>query len=83
LKKGRGSSSAARELPHFQQGNFIGSLNTHKPEILGITNDEIEHRDIRSASRDTVFVNHAFNPLFHKLQQKWKNLELFRRIDDT
>ncbi|PJA48857.1 MAG: hypothetical protein CO170_01355 [candidate division SR1 bacterium CG_4_9_14_3_um_filter_40_9] len=67
----------------FQQGNFFGSLMSQKPTIVGLTNSELELLDTRNSILDTVFVNHAFNPLFHILQKKWRNLELFRRIDDT
>jgi len=58
-------------------------LETNKPEIIGITNQEIEDFDTREASQNTVFVNHAFNPMFHMLQKKSKSVELFWRIDDT
>jgi len=67
----------------FERGNFIGSLKTQKPNIIGITNQEIEELTSKKINTEMVFVNHAFNPMFCSLQKKWKNLELFWRIDDT
>lgn len=66
-----------------EKWNFLGSLTTTKPEILGFTNEEIERRGILHVVNKTVFVNHAFNPMFHDFQKKSKNIELFWRIDDT
>lgn len=30
-----------------------------------------------------VYINHAFNPMFHRINKSWENVELFFRIDDT
>lgn len=62
-------------------GNFLWSLTTKNPEIVWITSDEIN--DLLPWTSPRVPINNAFNPLFHKLTQKWKNIELMWRIDDT
>jgi len=53
-----------------------------KPEIIGLTADEVNDFKPKS-DLSYCFINHSFNPLFFNLQKKWKNLELFFRIDDT
>ncbi len=64
-------------------GNFMWSLQTKKPDILWLTTDEINLLTSSEKSSEIIPINNAFNPLFHKLTQKRKNIELMRRIDDT
>ncbi len=42
-----------------------------------------EFRPKPGAEDNVVYINHAFNPMFHKINKSWKNVELFFRIDDT
>jgi tRNA-2-methylthio-N6-dimethylallyladenosine synthase len=68
----------------FKIWNFMWSLKTHNPEIIWLTTDEInEWNDSILKNWNIIGINHAFNPLFHNLIQKWKNIELFFRIDDV
>jgi len=65
----------------FKTGNFIWTTMTKTPKIVWLTSE-----DVNKLSPDTsslIAVNHAFNPIFHNLTQKRKNIELMRRIDDT
>lgn len=65
-------------------GNFVGTVETIDPEIVGMTNLEIEEFRPKPGLEDNVvYINHAFNPLFAKLNKSWPNVELFFRIDDT
>ena len=69
----------------MERGNFIGNAITKNPTIFGFTNEEIneELHHQKSQESNIVYVNHAYNPMFEKLTQKRKNIELFFRIDDT
>lgn len=69
----------------MEKGNFMGNAITKNPTILWFTNEEIEElrKDHTQDSNNIVYVNHAYNPMFHKLTHKSKNIELFFRIDDT
>jgi len=62
--------------------NFLGSVKSNDPEIIGLTTDEVNKFNFRSGST-YCFINNAFNPLFFNLKKKRKNIELFFRIDDT
>lgn len=62
-------------------GNFLWPITAKDPEIVWITSDEIN--DLSPWTLSLVPINNAFNPLFHKLTQKRKNIELMWRIDDT
>lgn len=65
-------------------GNFVGTVETIDPDIIGFTNLEIEEFRPKPWSEDNVcYVNHAFNPMFHNIHKSWNNVELFFRIDDT
>ncbi len=65
-------------------GNFLWPITTKNPEVIWLTTDEINKPSTFHLSPSTsIPVNNAFNPLFHKLTQKRKNIELMRRIDDT
>lgn len=62
------------------KGNFLGIIPTTHPSIIGHTSEELQNNQTKI---NVIPINHAFNPLFHKLTQKRKNIELMRRIDDT
>lgn len=64
-------------------GNFLWTIVTKSPKILWFLTDEINHLKSSEKSSEIVPVNNAFNPVFHSLIQKRKNIELMRRIDDT
>lgn len=69
----------------MQLGNFVGTVKTKEPLILWLTSESI-NEDLAKTTEDLsniVFVNHAFNPLFHKMSTEYPNVELFFRIDDT
>lgn len=73
-----------KKLPdNLKKGNFLWSLKTKTPKVIGITSEEVNELNTQNIALKTVGINHAFNPLFHKLTQKRKNIELFFRIDDT
>lgn len=76
------NSKLTSEKPIHKVGNFLGSVKSIKPEIIGLTADEVNSFKPKS-DLSYCFINHSFNPLFFNLQKKWKNLELFFRIDDT
>lgn len=64
--------------------NFMWSLKTKAPEIIWLTTDEINHWNSETLKQwNIIWINHAFNPLFHNLTRKRKNIELFFRIDDV
>lgn len=75
--------SSAEKIPEqLKTGNFSGVVLTKEPKVMGLSSDEINELK-KADTNDIVGVNHAFNPLFHNLSQKWTNIELFFRIDDT
>ncbi len=69
--------------------NFMGSASSKTPKVIWLSTDEINNwkskNDASSKEGNWKFIgiNHAFNPIFHNLTQKRKNIELMRRIDDT
>ena len=66
-------------------GNFVGTVETKDPLIMGWTNQEIED-GLEQGTIDTnnvVYVNHAFNPMFFNINKTYPHVELFFRIDDT
>lgn len=67
----------------FKLGNFSWSLKTQNPQIIWLTTQEINNNS-KSSTQDSklVWINHSFNPVFHRLKQKRDNIELFFRIDD-
>lgn len=64
-------------------GNFIWSIQTKSPKILWLTADEVNLIKTSEKSSEIIWVNNVFNPVFHNLTKKRKNIELMRRIDDT
>lgn len=80
----RNQKISDKELPtNFKIGNFLWSLQTKNPEIIGITAEEINEFKSEDSSDKIVGINNAFNPLFYTLKKKQENIELFWRIDDT
>lgn len=75
-------SSAEKVPANLNVGNFSGVVLTKEPKIVGLSSEEINQLQ-KADTSDIVGVNHAFNPLFHNLSQKWTNIQLFFRIDDT
>lgn len=69
----------------MKHGNFIGSVQTLEPEIIGFTNDEMELKmqNTKLKIENSIFVNHAYNPMFVRMQTNFPHVELFFRIDDT
>lgn len=61
--------------------NFAGNVMSKEPKVLWLTSEEINN--LKNEHQEVVWINHAFNPLFHTLSKKWPNIELFFRIDDT
>lgn len=65
-------------------GNFLWSIQKKQPQVIWKTTKEIKDiENCRPTTPSIIPINHAFNPLFHNLQKKRKNIELMRRIDDT
>jgi tRNA-2-methylthio-N6-dimethylallyladenosine synthase len=65
-------------------GNFVGTVQTIDPDIIGLSNIELEEFRPKPGLEDNVcYINHAFNPMFHRINKSWPNVELFFRIDDT
>ncbi|MFA7717230.1 MAG: MiaB/RimO family radical SAM methylthiotransferase [Candidatus Absconditabacterales bacterium] len=75
--------SATADNGKLKMGNFLGTITSKNPEIIGFTTDEIDTLDTRYSSHVTVSINNIFNPIFHRLHMTYPNLELMRRIDDT
>lgn len=72
------------KVEKLKVGNFLGSIKSKQPEIIWLTTDEINKRSTSNTQHQTyVWINNAFNPMFHNILMKQKNLELMRRIDDT
>ncbi len=77
-------SKPAWPVGRLKVWNFMWSLKTHTPQIIWLTTDEINHWNSETLKQwNIVGINHAFNPVFHNLIQKRKNIELFFRIDDV
>lgn len=63
--------------------NFMGIVKTKTPKVIWFTADEVNLMKTTEKSSEIIGVNNIFNPVFHSLTQKRKNIELMRRIDDT
>jgi tRNA-2-methylthio-N6-dimethylallyladenosine synthase len=87
----RNSKISNKKLPqNLKIWNFLWTINTENHEVLWLTTQEInniQYQTIEWISDDkmsyVVPINHSFNPQFFNLTKTFKNLELFRRIDDT
>jgi tRNA-2-methylthio-N6-dimethylallyladenosine synthase len=71
------------KIEKLKVGNFLWSIKNKHPEIIWVTTDEINNWKLKIQDGKFVWINHAFNPMFHNILQKQRNLELMRRIDDT
>lgn len=64
-------------------GNFMWWVRTIDPQIVWWSNafeDDLKTIDDLS---NTIYINHAYSPLWSTLHQQFPNIELFFRIDDT
>lgn len=59
------------------------SIKTKNPMVIWVSTEEINHMKSSEKTPEIVGINNIFNPIFHNLTQKRKNIELMRRIDDT
>lgn len=65
-------------------GNFVGTVSTKTPLVLGWENHEITDKLPEGADPENiVYVNNAFNPMFFNFQKNNPAIELLFRIDDT
>lgn len=69
----------------MQRGNFIGTIQTKTPQIVGLHNEEMNEHLSKNKDEEgnIVFINNAYNPMFFNFHQTYPNVELFFRIDDT
>ena len=77
------NSKLKNEKTNLKIGNFMWSIQSKNPQIIGISADEINLMNSSEKATKIVWINNVFNPVFHGLIQKRKNIELMRRIDDT
>lgn len=77
------NSKLKNEKTNLKIGNFMWSIKSKNPQIIGITADEINLMKSSEKATEIVWINNIFNPVFHGLIQKRKNIELMWRIDDT
>ncbi|HMS91214.1 MAG TPA: hypothetical protein PKC87_03285, partial [Candidatus Absconditabacterales bacterium] len=77
------NSKLKKEKTKLKIGNFMGSIKTKNPMVIGVSTEEINHMKSSEKTPEIVGINNIFNPIFHNLTQKRKNIELMRRIDDT
>jgi len=64
-------------------GNFMWVLPNKNPQIIWLSTEEINNPKSKIQHSKFIPINNAFNPIFHNLIQKRKNIELMWRIDDT
>lgn len=77
----------------YPKGNFLHSLLTNEPTLVGflpLEEDDSLKRIARAFAQDTddqtgnlLYINHAFDPLFRQMQAVFPNVQLFFRINDT
>lgn len=88
LKKTRTTKSKK-----YKQGNFTGDVMSNEPFIVGLESleDDAKLKEIvreyalgrENRTDEILYVNHAFDPLFNKMNDSFSNVELFFRIDDV
>lgn len=67
----------------LKYGNFLWWVKTTMPQIVWWSNTfEEDLKNIDDIS-NTIYVNHAYSPLWSTLSQQFDTIELFFRIDDT
>ncbi len=74
-------------------GNFVGTVETKEPILIGFEDPKessvLKHiaknlaLRVSDDTKDIVYVNHAFNPLFRQMHAIFPQVELFFRINDT
>jgi len=92
----RNNKISNKKLPqNLKIWNFLWTINIENHEVLWLTTEEINKtppplkrgklgiNKLSKKESNIVPINHAFNPQFFNLTKTFKNLELFRRIDDT
>jgi len=92
----RNNKISNKELPqNLKIWNFLWTINIKNYEVLWLTTEEINKTPpplkrgeggidkFSNKEINIIPINHAFNPQFFNLTKTFKNLELFRRIDDT
>ena len=77
----------------YQLGNFVWTVKTKTPLIVWQkTLDDDEQLKIvlkelaleqQDRTAELLYINHAFDPFFAKMQKTFPNVELFFRIDDV
>lgn len=61
-------------------GNFFWITKSKNPKIIWLSSKDFDN--IEKGDDNMLYINHAFNPMFVNLRKKFKNLELFFRVDD-
>ncbi len=92
----RNNKIANKKLPqNLKIWNFLWTINIENHEVMWLTTEEINEtmpplskgewgiHTLSNKGSSIIPINHAFNPQFFNLTKTFKNLELFRRIDDT
>lgn len=82
----RNSKLSNKKLPQsLKIWNFLWTIHNNNYKILWLNTDEINKKWKADWNNDIniIPINHAFNPQFFNIKKTFKNLELFRRIDDT
>ena len=74
-------------------GNFTGDVKSKTPHIVWLTDVEKDKslknivRDFvmwtRENTEDLLYINHAFDPLYKKMNNEFGDVELFFRINDV
>lgn len=88
LKKTRTTTSKK-----YKMGNFVWDVKSNAPFIVWMEDVE-QDKHLKDKVRDRVlwkteqpddllYINHAFDPLFKKMQNEFPNVELFFRINDV
>lgn len=77
------NSKLKNEKTKLKIGNFMWSIKTKAPKVIWFSADEVNRMKSSEKSSEIIWINNVFNPMFHSLTQKRKNIELMWRIDDT
>lgn len=64
----------------LKTGNFLWINNNKKIDVIGINTKDINEKNYDP--KNVIFINNAFNPIFHNFKKSYENLELIMRIDD-
>ena len=63
----------------LKTGNFLWINNNKKIDVIGINTKDINEKNYDP--KNVIFINNAFNPIFHNFKKSYENLELIMRID--